>query len=237
MAYSGERLPAGLERKLVMKVDLDNTFLWGPFSIGTTVALLTGNYKVPEVGDLKLPDEPLKEKGLKGKIHWGAENFWHFLRFPKKAAVKALSETRNVAEQYGREIQIDVSSGRKPFLHALTYWRLKGYYPPEGQQWNGELFNEVHLNPGVKSPRFKGGDSCQAITMGHIVINVEDDPQAAETEAGVNALVFLSVSRLNLPAKIWVARHRDNMPPNIIPFRNFKEIPLEIAARLEDGRL
>lgn len=222
-------------------LDLDNSFKWGPPSVGTIVALVSRRYNVPEVGDLILPDSPHYNRGVKGFLDRHVDTRWHVWRKPKESAVKFTEGLRVLAERNGREIEIDVGSGRKPHLHKITYDRLKGLHPPEGAPRTVELLNNVFLNPGVKSPRFKGHLGRKATNEGYVTVYVEDDPQAAETEAEHCNLVYLLSHWYNIPTwrslLWWGRRSRGKLPENIVRVRSFSHAMRDFETRLDDGRL
>lgn len=235
-------MPNSAERpKLAILCDWDNSLGQAFPSTGTTFALAIRRYKVPEVGNLTLPEAPKFNKGLKGFLDEHADIKWHRWRKPRKGAIEFVQKMRSFAEELGWEVKVDVSSGRKPHLHDLTYEQLRGLYPENGNGRVDEPFDNVRLNPGVKSPRFKGYNAREDSTAGYKVIHVEDDTQAAETEAQHSSLVYLLAHWYNAPAwrlLMWWGRlGKGPLPENIVRVRNFNQAFEDFKTRLADGRL
>lgn len=221
--------------------DLDNSFKYGPPSGGTTFALLIRKYQIYPVDGLVLPESPHYRQGFRGILDKYVEPIMHRWRKPKKSAIEFTRGMRDEAEKNGREIEIEFGSGRRPDLHKMTYHQLRGLYPPGGTPRTNELIDRVHLNPGVKSPRFKALLGKNSSEEGNKTIYIEDDIQAAEGEAEYCDLVYLLTHWYNFPSwKLlmwWGRRGRDPLPGNIVRVRNFDQAFDDFKTRLADGRL
>lgn len=232
------------ERELTIFVDLDGTqnrvsricnVPVPVFSVGTMVSLLCRDFSVPPT------KRPLREVVVRGGLMERLNIWFHGTRpltDDSEQGLRALADMRDTFRNMGKEIRIEVLTGRQPYLHGLTHRQLRprteGIY---------RYFDDVRLNTFDTSTGFKEIEIEIEVGKGRNVVLIDDDEMASQKAARVQNLcqpgqkveVFeiANISNCN-----WLLRHaRVERPDNMTRVSRFSQAAIMIRQMVYSGRL
>lgn len=216
------------ERVIYFTNDADGVHRSG-FSPVTAFKMLARKLDIPNIPEVIPPY--VANTGLMHRLEHWIHLQWHKSMPVIIDGARGIESFRVAARINERQLRTALLTGRELYKHDLTK-----------EQFGSEpyKFDELFLNPGIDSARWKGFKTAKLVAEGYNVVHIDDDLRAGLCVVGKNERqdgenrVLVYVVRNHILKDFMVKRSGLALPDNLVVVNNFQAASWDFNKRLED---
>lgn len=217
-------MSTSLENGFKVYTDWDGTQVHGPPPLRTALALYQRRFQLPDLQAERVPYQ--RRLGLLGVSLCGLNLLQHGVRPPDFIGRKALVEFKRIGADHKVPVEIDVLTGREPYLHGLTKAQIRLY------GYDG-LVDDVHMNDEKSASGYKIGTIAEDMERGEYdsYVLLDDDIKPGKGAARIGALSYV---KRNFSNREWLL-HRGGIEEeeNLILVPDFVTAAVDFGQRVD----